>query len=594
MSATLEQALGHLQSGRLKEAEALYRQILRAEPENVDALHLLGVAVFQAGRGDEAVGFIERSLDLSPGNADALNNLGQVYEFLDRTDDAVDAYRKAVAAVPGFAPALANLGQALLQKDEAEEAVDCFVGALKDFADDPDVLGGLGRALAAVGRPDEAVAHLRRARDMAPEDPAVLCNLGTALQANGDVAEAEAAFEAAVALDPGFAEAHYNLGVARQDQGRLDEAAASYARALEIDPAHIMAHVNLGMALLDLGKVDDAVASCRRAIEVAPEHAEAHHNLGLALLLQGKLEEGWAEYEWRLRSEEGARQRPFPQAPWAGQPVDGKTVLVWGEQGVGDEVMFAGMVPDLVEAGANVILEADPRLVPLFERSFDGVECLAHKVPPVAETEQGSIDFQAPGGNLGRWLRPNRESFPGRQSYLVADADRAAALRDRYRDGTGDLLVGIAWVSKNKRIGPQKSMTLRELAPLTGIPGLRFVGLQYGDTAEERALFEEETGTSIIDDENVDQMADLDAFAAQVAAMDLIVSVSNTTVHISGALGVPTWVMLNTVPLPCWMLEGDDSLWYPSVRLFRQSQAGEWKDAIERIAEALAGLAGDQ
>ena len=592
MKATLEQALGHLQLGRFREAGALYREILKADPENVDALHLLGVAVFQAGRGDEAAGFIERSLHQNPGNADALNNLGQVYEFLNRTDDAIDAYRKAVTAIPGFAPALANLGTALLHKGEAEEAVDCFEGALKDFADDPDVLGGLGKALAAVGRPDEAVARLRQARDIAPEDPAVLCNLGTALQAKGDVAEAEAAFEAAVALDPGFVEAHYNLGLARQDQGRLDEATAAYGRALEIDPAYIIAHVNLGTALLDLGKVDDAVSCLRRAIEAAPDHAEAHHNLSLALLLQGKLEEGWAEYEWRLRSEKGARHRPFPQAPWVGQPVDAKTVLVWGEQGVGDEVMFAGMVPDLVEAGAHVVLESDPRLVPLFERSFAGIECIGKGDPPTAETRRDGIDFQSPGGNLGRWLRPNLESFPGRQSYLVAEEDRQGRLRENYLSDGESLLVGVAWVSKNKRIGAQKSMTLMELAPLTGIPGVRFIDLQYGDTAEERRQFEDHTGVTVLHDEHVDQMSDLDAFAAQVATMDLVISVSNTTVHMSGSLGVPTWVMLNTVPLPCWLLERDDSPWYPSVRLFRQSVAGDWANVTERIGEALAGLAG--
>jgi tetratricopeptide (TPR) repeat protein len=534
LSATLEQALGHHQAGRLGEAEAVYREILKAEPENADALHMLGVVVFQAGRGDEAVGFIEHSLGLNPGNADALNNLGQVYEFQDRKDDAVDAYRKAVSAVPGFAPALVNLGQALLETDEAEEAAGCFEGARATFADDPDVLGGLGRALAAIGRTDEALTHLRRAREITPNDPVVLCNLGTALQANGDVAEAEAAFEAAISLEPGLAEGHYNLGLAYQEQGRLDDAVSQYGRALEIEPSHIMAQVNLSMAFLDLGRIDDAVATCRRALEEAPEHAEAHHNLSLALLLQGNFSEGWAEYEWRFKTGEGT-QRQFPQVPWNGEPVDAKTVLVWAEQGVGDEVMFAGMVPDLVEAGANVILEADPRLVPVCERSFEGIECVAKQNPPGAETKRDGIDFQVPCGNLGRWLRPDLDSFPGRDTYLAADAERAAALREQYRAGTEDRLIGIAWISKNKRLGPQKSMTLMELAPLTNNPGLRFIDLQYGDTADERAGFENETGVSIIHDDGIDQMADLDAFAAQVAAMDLIISVSNTTVHFAGA-----------------------------------------------------------
>jgi len=169
--------------------------------------------------------------------------------------------------------------------------------------------------------------------------------------------------------------------------------------------------------------------------------------------------------------------------------------------------------------------------------------------------------------------------------------DKRDGLREKYRDATEDRLIGIAWISKNKRIGKQKSMALRELAPLGRIPGVRLIDLQYGDTAEERAKFQEETGTSIIHDDHVDQMADLDAFAAQVAAMDLVISVSNTTVHIAGALGVPAWVMLNTVPLPCWLLEGEDSPWYPSVRLFRQTEFGEWADVIGRVGDALRAFA---
>ena len=187
------------------------------------------------------------------------------------------------------------------------------------------------------------------------------------------------------------------------------------------------------------------------------------------------------------------------------------------------------------------------------------------------------------------------ESFvkvKGNENDIYGKVYEARKAQEVLRNEAGELADQAADVLKNKRIGKQKSMALRELAPLAGIPGLRFIDLQYGDTAEERTRFEEETGTAIIDDEDVDQMADLDAFAAQVAAMDLVISVSNTTVHLAGALGVPAWVMLNTVPLPFWLLEGEDSPWYPSARLFRQSQAGEWADVIGRIGEALADLAG--
>ncbi len=511
-----------------------------------------------------------------------------------RPDEAARAYRGAVGVNPEDAEAHLNLGNALEAVGEIDDAAAAYNRAIELRPDFAEAHYNLGNAARKQGHGQQAAAHYRRALDIAPNLAEAHNNLGEALLDLDDPKGAIGHYRLALKCRPGMAGTLNNLGNAHVRLGETDAAIDYYRQALDIDPGDATAITNLGNALMDKGAFDDALAHHRRAIEAAPDHAEAHHNLGLALLLQGKLEEGWAEYEWRLLSEEGVRHRPFPQAPWAGQPVGGKTVLVWGEQGVGDEVMFAGMVPDLAAAGANVILEADPRLVPLFRRSFAAIECIVKEDPPSAETRRHGIDFQAPGGNLGRWLRPALESFPGRQSYLVADEDRRDGLREKYLPDGESLLVGVAWVSKNKRIGAQKSMTLRELAPLTGIPGLRLIDLQYGDTAEERRQFEDQTGVAVLHDDSLDQMADLDGFAAQVAAMDLVISVSNTTVHIAGALGVPAWVMLNTVPLPCWLLEGDDSPWYPSVRLFRQSQAGEWADVIGRVAEALAGRAGDK
>ena len=590
---SIDLALQHHAAGRLPEAESIYQQILQADPNQPVALHLLGVIAHQGGKHDTAVDLITKALAISPDSAEAHSNLGLALHDLGELDEAVVSFHKALAIKPDFAEAHYNLGTTLHDLGELDEAAVSYHKALAIKSDYAEAHSNLGIALQDLGELDEAVASFHKALAIKPDYAEAHSNLANALKEQGKLDEAVASFHKALAIKPDFSGAHNNLGNAFKELGKLDEAAASFHKALAIEPDFAEAHNNLGTVLQDLGEPDGAAASYHKALAIKPDYAEAHHNLGLALLLQGNLREGWAEYEWRLRAEEGTRQRPFPQVPWAGQPVDTKTVLVWGEQGVGDEIMFAGMAPDLVEAGATVILEADPRLVPLFRRSFDGVECIAKQDPPAAETRRHGIDFQAPGGNLGRWLRPDLESFPGRQFYLVAEEDRAAALRDRYRDATDDRLIGIAWVSKNKRIGRQKSMTLRELAPLTGIPGVRLIDLQYGDTAEERRQFEDQTGVTVLHDDGLDQMADLDAFAAQVAAMDLVISVSNTTVHMAGALGVPAWVMLNTVPLPCWMLEGDDSPWYPSVRLFRQTEPGEWADVIGRVGDALAALAGD-
>jgi len=373
--------------------------------------------------------------------------------------------------------------------------------------------------------------------------------------------------------------------------GQPEAAIEHYREALEVDPNNTPAATVLGSALMQEGDHEGAIAQRRRAVDMDPENAEAHYYLGFSLLLLGLLEEGWTEFEWRWRVEGGEKKRDFPQPYWEGGNINGKSILVWSEQGVGDEVQFAGMIPDLLSRGADVVLECEPRLVPLFERSFPGVRCLPKQDPPVAEAISGDIDFQVPGAGLGRWLRADFAEFPGRASYLVADTEHRETLQARYREGSDDLLVGVAWHSKNADIGQQKSMTLLDLRPIADVPGVRFIDLQYGDTADERAAFEEETGIRVHRDDSVDQMKDLDAFAAQVAAMDLVVSVSNTTVHIAGALGVPAWVLLHHLPLSVWMLDRDDSPWYPSLRLFRQTEAGQWADVIERVTARLADLA---
>ena len=471
-----------------------------------------------------------------------------------RLDEAEQAYRQALSQDPKAFVAHVNLGVVLHDQGRLEDAAESFDNAL---AINPDV----------------AEVHY---------------GLGLVLQDRDEKADAEAAFRRAVEINPDYSEALNGLAIALEKQGHREQAAATFERALTADPGFAEAHNNLGNLQHRHGNLEEALAAFRRAIEINPEYAEAHRNLSHVLLLAGRLDEGWKEFRWRWRCRDfPSATRPFPQPPWTGEPVDGKTVLVWGEQGVGDEVHFAAMVPDLIDAGAKVVLECEHRLAPLFGRSFPEAKCVALENPPAAETMGDDIYFQVPSGNLGQWLRPDLDSFPDRVSYLVADEDRVAELKDRYRDGTGDRLVGIAWISKNPEIGKDKSMALADWRPLTEIEGIRFVDLQYGDTADERAEFERETRTLIIHDDAIDQMADVDAFAAQVAAMDLVISVSNTTVHLSGALGVPTWVLLNTLPLCVWMAEGEDSPWYPSLRLIRQSEAGEWADVIGRVVVAL-------
>jgi hypothetical protein len=264
-------------------------------------------------------------------------------------------------------------------------------------------------------------------------------------------------------------------------------------------------------------------------------------------------------------------------------------LLVWSEQGVGDQIMFAFLFPDLLEQGADCVIEADRRLEPLFRRSFPKTRFLARKSVDAEDVDRLNIDYQAFMGSLCRWLRPDLASFPARRSFLRTDPARVALLRDRYRRRFGDrLIVGISWMGGTGVVRRVRSIPLMEWSAILSQPGVGWVSLQYGDHTEELAAARNALGVDVFLDQAIDPLQDLDAFAAQTAAMDLVISIDNSTVHMAGALDVPVWIMLPKVPDWRWLLERSHSQWYPSARLFRQAMPGDWTPVINAVANALA------
>ena len=554
----------------------------------------LGNALKSLDRFDDALSSYRVALDLQPDFAEAHFNLAVTLVKLGQNEEALASFRQSLALKPDFPQALCEMGNVLHQLGEMEEAVETyqqFISLAPDlvqaetYVNMADILGGLDR-------PRDAVDSYQRALVKKPEFTTAYINRGNTLKAMGRLEDAKADFIKARDIDPGICEPYVGLGNVLKAQNRLDDAISCYRQAIAVDPNNSGAHDNLGTALKLQGRLEDAVASFHESLRLEPDNAKVHCNLSMVFLLMGRLREGWAEFHWRWRVEDSAGLRIFPHAVWPGGDPKNKTILVWPEQGVGDEIMFSSMILDLVDAGARVVLESDPRLVPLFRRSFPDVSCIAKVSPasPSSEAYSPTIDFQLPSGDLGQWFRNDFKAFPQRRSYLVADTPRRDAIRQRYQDGTGDLLVGIAWHSMNDKFGDLKSLALNELRPLAEVPGIRLVDLQYGDTVRERAAFKMETGHSVLHDDDIDQMAALDGFAAQVAALDLVVTISNTTAHVAGALGIPTWVLLHTAPLSCWMMDREDSPWYPSVQLFRQPRPGDWGDVIGRVVHQLGQL----
>ena len=389
-------------------------------------------------------------------------------------------------------------------------------------------------------------------------------------------------YQKAARLSPESAVKHYNLANTALLLDRFEEALDGFARAIEIEPDYLDAHCNLGVALQSLGRLDEAIVHLRRAVELAPaetESADLHWNLSLALLKNGDYLEGWREYEWRWQTPTFADfKREFSQPEWAGEPFQGKTILIHCEQGFGDAIQFARFVPLVAARGGRVVLECRPELKRLFA-TLDGVDAvigLGDPLPP--------FDVQVAHMSLPRVLDIRLETIPADVPYLRVPDDAPADARITEAAG---LKVGFAWAgSATRSDNIKRSCEPALFAPFVDVPGTVFFSLQVGPYADQLA----EVGPAVVDvTDTLDDFADT---AAVIGALDLVVSVDTAVLHLAAALGRPAWGLMSEPTGFLWMTERDDSPWYPTVRLFRQPAPGDWESVFQAAREELALLAG--
>jgi tetratricopeptide (TPR) repeat protein/ADP-heptose:LPS heptosyltransferase len=577
--------------GRLEEAVDLLRRAIARAPGDAAALAELAHALRWQDRLEEARTAAAQAVAADPGHAEGWFNLGAVEIAQGDPSSAIASYRRALALEPGFAEAWSNLGEALGATGDKAGEIAAYRRAVAIDARLAPVWSNLGVALLETGEVEAAIAACRLAVEIAPAFAAAWNNLGTALRERGEHAEAARAFERAVEQAPRFAEAWSNLGGARLELGALEEAMAAHRRALELAPRDARVHYNLGIAHERCRQYEAALARYREAVALDPGFAAAHLRLACVLLMRGEFASGWALYEWRWR-EKNARPKRYDFTAWTGSRTAGRRLLLWGEQGIGDEIIYASMIGELVQAGLRITLETDPRLVSLMRRSFPGVEVVVRENPPALDP--AAFDWQCPLASLGRWLRPSFGSFPRHAGYLVADPQRVVQFSERLRQAPREKVVGLSWISANREIGPDKSIALADWAKVLGMPGVRFVDLQYGDTAREREALEKGHGLKILHLDELDLFNDLEALAALCAACDLVVTVSNVTAHMAGALGRPVWLLAPGAQgrIWYWFCERSDSPWYPSMRIFTQPAPGRWQETLEAVARELAAFKG--
>ncbi|AYN94979.1 hypothetical protein EAW52_13955 [Pseudomonas sp. LTJR-52] len=378
---------------------------------------------------------------------------------------------------------------------------------------------------------------------------------------------------------------------------RFYDSIACSQLGLEKSPNNKQLHFNLAIALESVGRYEEAFKNYARILEQDPDHIETHNNLAYIMLRLGQFEEGWKHYEWRWAKVLKDHEQHFNIPRWSGEPLEGKTLLVWAEQGVGDHIMFASMLDDLKKMGGTIYFETYERLDPLFKRSFPDINFIRRTQEGTSHDGQQILhrqswpksDYHIPMGSLGSFFRPNLESFPVKNHYLYADEQRIKAFKEKYQKLFPDKkLIGISWkggftISNDKQ---SRKIPMHDLKVLANQKNVQLISLQYGDTSSDRdEAFRH--GIHIFHDEEVNPLKDIDTQAAQISALDAVVSIDNTSVHIAGALGTPTYVLLQLSPNWRWGLNGGRSYWYGSVQTFRNNTIRGWESLLETIVKQM-------
>jgi hypothetical protein len=393
-------------------------------------------------------------------------------------------------------------------------------------------------------------------------------------------------YERCIELDPLFYKARLNKALTLVKLHRYDQAEQASREAIELSPEDVKAVDCLAFQ----GKYDEAISCFYDAIKLEPDRADTHNNLSHVLLTKEYFSTGWKEYEYGLRTKARGPIEESDIPEWQGESLNGRLIYLVGEQGVGDQILFSSMIPELISQNATVIFECDERLIPLYKNTIP--ELIATPLgnrQPVSEllNSDRKVDYRIPIGSLCKFLRQSVDSFTPSKRFLEPDP----ALTERYKKNYQKLgkgpVIGISWKSHTPGFFLNKSVEIDQWKSILTLPDVVFVSLQYGDVDEDIARVKKEFGVDIYVDPNVSALNSIEQCAAQVSAVDLVISTSNATVHVAGGCGVEAWVMLAHVPLWHWFLERDKSLWYESLQLFRQGPEGSWQDIINLVADKL-------
>ena len=616
----LQQAMALHKSGQRLQAKAVYAEILRLQPKHFDALQLSGLIAYETNQFVEAEDFYLRALRVRADSPGLYSNYGTMLHRLRRYEAAIANYDKALDIDPKLIVAYVNRGVALTQVKRYDEAIASLDKALTIKADYSEAHFNRANALKEAKRLPEAIDAYDAAIALNPNDLDAFCQRGAALKDVGRLEDALRDFDHVIGLRKNHAEAFSGRGMVLHQLNRHAEALESYALALALEPENAQTYSYRGIVLHGLKRYDEALADLERSIAIRPDYAAAYSNLGVVLkdlrrfneaitaffnaatldpskpsvywnlatllLLIGNFRDGWEFYEWRKKIDKPFGARQFNAPVWLGREnLAGRTILIHAEQGIGDIIQFARYVPLLAPHAGKVIFAVPDKLMGLMRHLCADIDIISEKGISVP------FDFHCPLISLPFAFGTEMETIPAKIPYLYSDQAQARSLRERLSQNGAKKVCGLSWYSKSDKTGSLRNITLLELIDAIDPSDYVFVNLQYGDVAAEISELRRVKGVDVVCIDEIDNYDDMDGFAALIDACDVVLSIDNTTIHLAGALGKETLVMLPYIPDWRWLLDRAYTPWYPTLRLFRQEVQDDWGVVLPGVTAALRGLA---
>jgi tetratricopeptide (TPR) repeat protein len=553
---------------------------------SINAAHLAN----EQGDFKQAEQLCKKALKIDKTIPEAWYNLGIALRGLDHKKEAIRAQREAMKLTRDSADAQNSIGLELLELGEHKDAETALRRALRIGPNHAFAYSNLGKLFTAQKKHTEALAASERAHQLSPDHPGIMVNLGASFNAIKQHQKAEAILKKAISFDNTSAEAFNNLANALAGQNKHQLAIEAAQNSLKINENKTEPRIVLANSLDALDKKEEAIKVLETAYKLDHLDPEINNNLGHLLLGQACFSEGWPHYEFRFKTTEAVVIAPLKNAPrWDGALREELRLLVIAEQGIGDEILYAHFLQQLNEAATAkpISVTADARLIPIYERSFPKLRFLDRKQP----IEEDHFNAQIPLASLGQFFLKEKIDFSKTQHpYLQLDPAHPTLLLEKFQNKE-KLVCGLSWSSKNKAIGQPKSLDLDQLAPILTLPNLQFVNLQYGDVREQIEEIERKLDIEILQIDEIDNTNDIDGLLSLISACDFVVTTSNVTTHLAGAINKETYQLSPKGNGKFWYWKNQDeqghSLWYPSVKILEQEEIGDWSAPIAKLKTIL-------